>query len=381
MSEALEDIRQVCDDIIKRVDRRHVADAGRANEVPQKLWDAWAETGLLGLGLPEEYGGIGGDLTDLVHAIDWQASAGLNLQSAVPNFMSRIPIVKYGTDDQRNTILPATATGESRFSFAITEADAGSNTFKIRTTALKQDDGTYRLSGSKYYITGFLEAEWCLVVARTTPYDPDNRTEGISLFLVRPDSPGISASPMDIGIHKAEKQYSISFEDVELPAESLLGPDGDGLKVLFDCLNPERMIVAAINIGSADYVLKKAAEHASTRAPFDVPIGTYQSVQHPLAAAKAHTEAARAYLYKTAAAFDRGEKVGIESSTTKYLASMAVSQATNASANVYGGGFADMETDIIGFFLQAKLSELGPVNNNIVLSQIATQSLGLPKSY
>lgn len=381
MSEVLDDIRQVCDDIIKRIDRKHVADAGRANEVPQKLWDAWAETGLLGIGLPEEYGGIGGDITDLVHAIDWQASAGLNLQSAIPNFMSRIPVVKYGSDEQRKEILPATATGESRFSFAITEADAGSNTFKIRTTALKQEDGSYRLSGTKYYITGFLESEWCLVVARTSPYDPDNRTKGISVFLVRPDSPGIAASPMDIGIHKAEKQYSILFEDVVLPAGSMLGPDGAGLSVLFDCLNPERLIVAAINIGSADYVLKKAAEYASHRAPFDVPIGSYQAVQHPLAAAKANTEAARAYLYKTAAAYDRGERVGIEASTTKYLASMAISQATNASANVYGGGFADMDTDIIGFFLQAKLSELGPVNNSIVLSQIAQKSLGLPRSY
>ncbi|NRI70070.1 acyl-CoA dehydrogenase [Rhodococcus sp. MS16] len=381
MSEALEDIRQICNEIIKRIDRRHVADAGRANEVPQKLWDAWVETGLLGIGLPEEYGGIGGDLSDLVHAIDWQASAGLNLQSAIPNFMSRIPVVKYGTDEQRKSILPATATGESRFSFAITEADAGSNTFKIRTSAIKQDDGTYKLSGSKYYITGFLESEWCLVVARTTPYDPENRTEGISVFLVRPNSPGISASPMDIGIHKAEKQYSILFEDVVLPADSLLGPDGEGLKVMFDCLNPERLIVGATNIGSADYVLKKASEYASTRAPFDVPIGSYQAVQHPLAAAKASTEAARCYLYKTAEAFDRGEKVGIEASMTKYLASTAVSQATNASANVYGGSFADMETDIIGFFLQAKLSELGPVNNNIVLSQIAQKMLGLPRGY
>lgn len=381
MSEALEDIRQVCEDIIKRVDRRHVADAGRANEVPQQLWDAWAETGLLGIGLPEEYGGIGGDLTDLVHAIDWQAQAGLNLQSAIPNFMSRIPVVKYGTDEQRKTILPATATGEARFSFATTEADAGSNTFKIRTTALQQTDGSYRLNGSKYYITGFLESMYCLVVARTTPYDPDNRTQGISVFLVDPTAPGVSATSMDIGIHKAEKQYSILFEDVVLPPDSLLGSEGQGLSVLFDCLNPERLIVASINIGSADYVLKKASEYACIRAPFDVPIGSYHSVQHPLAVAKANTEAARCYLYRTAEAFDRGESVGIESSTTKYLASVAVSQATNASANVYGGGFADMETDIIGFFLQAKLSELGPVNNNIVLSQIAHKLLGLPRGY
>jgi acyl-CoA dehydrogenase len=381
VSEALEDIRQLCDDIIRRVPRKHVADAGRANEVPEKLWQAWAESGLMGIGLPEEYGGIGGDLSDLIHAIDWQAQAGLNLQTATPNFMSRIPIVKHGTDEQRKQILPDTADGSSRFSFAITEADAGSNTFKIKTTAIRQPDGTYRLNGTKYYITGFLESAWCLVVARTSPYDPERRTEGISVFLVQPSAEGVSASPMDIGIHKAEKQYSILFNDVHLPADSMLGPDGGGLQVLFDCLNPERMIVAATNIGSADYVLKKASEYANQRAPFDVPIGSYQAVQHPLAAAKAQVEAARAYMYNTVDAIDRGERIGIEASMTKYLASTAISQATNAAANVYGGGFADMETDIIGFYLQAKLSELGPVNNNIVLSQIATKSLGLPRGY
>ena len=275
-------LRQVCDEIIKRVDRRHVADAGRANEVPQKLWDAWAESGLLGIGLPEEYGGIGGDLSDLVHAIDWQASAGLILQSAIPNFMSRIPVVKYGTDEQRRLHPP----GDCHGRITIRVCHHGS---RCRVQHVQDPDNCpqaggrhYKLSGSKYYITGFLESEWCLVVARTSPYDPENRTEGISVFLVRPDSPGISASPMDIGIHKAEKQYSILFEDVILPADSLLGPDGEGLKVMFDCLNPERMIVAATNIGSADYVLKKASEYACTRAPFDVPIGSYQAVQHPL---------------------------------------------------------------------------------------------------
>lgn len=381
MSDALQAVLEICDDIAKRVDRRHVAEAGRKNENPQQLWDAWASTGLLGLGLPEEYGGIGGDLTDLVHVIDRQAQSGLTLPSAVPNFMSRIPFVRYGTEEQKQRLLPQTATGEGRFAFAITEADAGTNTFKIRTTALRQEDGTYRVNGSKIYITGFLEASYALVVARTEPYDDADRAKGISVFLVDPHGPGIAATQMDIGIHKAETQYLVSFEDAVLPADSMLGGEGEGLKVLFECLNPERMIVAAGNIGSADYVLRKASEYAGQRAPFDVPIGSYQAVQHPLAAAKVHTEAARAFLYKTAERFDRGESVGTECGMVKYLASTAISKATDASANVYGGGFADMDTDIIGFYLQAKLSELGPVNNNILLSQIANKVLHLPRGY
>ncbi|RYG85636.1 MAG: acyl-CoA dehydrogenase, partial [Alphaproteobacteria bacterium] len=183
------------------------------------------------------------------------------------------------------------------------------------------------------------------------------------------------------GIHKAELQYRVAFDNVTVPAESILGEEGAGIRVLFDSLNPERLVVAAANVGSADYVLKKAVEYANVRAPFDTPIGSYQSVQHPLAIAKVNIEAARSLMYKAAAQFDAGENAAETTSMTKYLASIAFRQATDAAANVYGGAFTDMEQDILGFFLQAKLTELGPINNNIILSQIASKVLGLPRGY
>jgi acyl-CoA dehydrogenase len=364
MSENLEAIRQLCTDIAKRIDRSYLAEQGRRREPADKLMDLWVETGLLGIGLPEEYGGIGGDMTDLAHAIDWLGQDGLFLGNVVPNFMSRIPLVKYGTPEQKDAILAATATGEAVFSFAITEPDAGTNTFKIRTTAIKQPDGSYRLNGTKHFITGFTDSTHCLVVARTEPYDPARRTKGLTLFLVDPKATGISSTQMDIGIHLPEKNWVVN-----------------GLGVMFDCLNPERMMVTAANVGQADYVLRKAADYARTRAPFDVPIGSYQSVQHPLAAAKVHVEAARALLYKATALFDEGGEVGLDANMAKYLSSTSYVQATNAAAMVYGGGFADLEQDIIPFFLQAKLNEVAPVNNNIVLSHIAQNALHLPKSY
>lgn len=381
MSEHLDAIRQICTDIAKRVDRTYMAEQGRKREPADKLWDLWVETGLLGIALPEEYGGIGGDMTDLAHAIDWLGQDGLFLGNVVPNFMSRIPLIKHGTDAQKKSLLPGTASGDVVFSFAITEPDAGTNTFKIRTTAIEQSDGTYLLNGTKHFITGFTDSTHCLVVARTQPYDAASRTKGISLFIIDPKADGISASQMDIGIYLPEKNWVVNFDDVRLPADSVLGEKGNGLGVMFDCLNPERMMVTAANVGQADYVLAKAADYARSRAPFDTPIGAYQSVQHPMAAAKVNIEGARALLYKATALFSDGGEVGLDANMAKYLASTAYVQATNAAAMAFGGGFADLEQDIIPFFLQAKLNEVAPVNNNIVLSHIAQNALNLPKSY
>jgi alkylation response protein AidB-like acyl-CoA dehydrogenase len=381
VSENKDVIGQICADIAKRVDRAYMAEQGRKREPATRLWDLWVETGLLGIALPEEYGGIGGDMTDLAYAIDLLGQQGLFLGNVVPNFMSRIPLAKYGTDAQKKSILPATVSGDAAFSFAITEPDAGTNTFKIRTTAIKQDDGSYLLNGTKHFITGFTDSTHCLVIARTQPYDEANRTQGITVFLLDPHAEGVSSTLMDIGIHLPEKNWVVNFDNVRLPADSVLGEEGSGLGVMFDCLNPERMMVTAANVGQADYVLNKAAEYARVRAPFDVPIGSYQSVQHPMAIAKVNIEAARALLYKATAIFDEGAEVGLDANMAKYLSSTAYVQATNAAAMAYGGGFADLEQDIIPFFLQAKLNEVAPVNNNIVLSHIAQNALKLPKSY
>lgn len=381
MSENLSAIREICTDIAKRIDRSYMADQGRKNEPAEKLQNLWIETGLMGLTLPEEYGGIGGDMTDLTHAVDWLGAEGLFLGNVIPNFMSRIPIVKYGSDELKKSLLPATATGEATFSFAITEPDAGTNTFKIRTTAIQQADGSYVLTGTKHFITGFTDSTHCLVVARTMPYSEADRTRGISLFLVDPNADGVSSTQMDLGLHLPEKNWVVNFNDVVLPPTSPLAEEGQGLKVLFDTLNPERMITTANSVGQADYVLHKAADYARTRAPFDKPIGTYQSVQHPLAIAKVNVEAARALLYKATALFDEGKECGLETNMAKYLASTAYVQATNAAATTFGGSFADMGQDIIPFFLQAKLNEIAPVNNNIVLSHIAQNALKLPKSH
>lgn len=381
MSENADAIREICDSIIRRIDRAYVADCGKRNEFPQKLWDMWADSGLLSMGLPEEYGGSGGKLSDIVLALDILHQHALLLPIAVTNFMSREPLIRHASEEQRQRYLPPTATGESFFSFGITEPDAGTNTFKIKTTAIRQSDGTFLLNGGKTYQTAFVESDNCLLVARTKPYDPANRTEGISLFILDTKLPGISATQMEIGMYLPEKNYTTYFDNVVMPADALVGVEGQGLKILFDSLNSERLLVSSMNIGQADYVINRAAEYAKTRAPFDTPIGAYQSVQHPLARAKTYVEAARTMLYKACDAYDRGENAGIQANMVKILSSEAFKMSAEAAMTTFGGAGVDVTQDILPFYIAAQNNMVAPVNNQIILSFIAEKVLGLPKSY
>jgi len=337
MSETREAVREICDTIIKRVDRAYVADCGKKNILPEKLWQMWIDTGLLAMGLPEEYGGAGGSLGDIVYALDLLHREALLLPLAVPNFMSREPLLRHGSEEQKRRYLPPTATGEEFFSFGITEPDSGTNTFKIKTTAIRQPDGTFLVNGQKTYQTAFKESAHCLLVARTSPYRSENRKEGISLFIVDTKLPGIDTTQMEIGMYLPEKNYQVYYDNVVLTPDALVGEEGRGLQILFDSLNPERLLVGAMNLGQADYVLNRAVEYAKIRAPFDTPIGAYQSIQHPMARAKTYIESARNMLYLAADKHDRGEQIGLEANMVKILSSEAFKMAAEIAMTAFGG--------------------------------------------
>ncbi|HEY6869444.1 MAG TPA: acyl-CoA dehydrogenase family protein [Novosphingobium sp.] len=374
-------IREICDSILRRVDRAYVADCGKRNTFPDKLWKMWGESGLLAVALPEEYGGVGGSLSDIVLALDILNQNAMLLPIAVTNFMSREPLIRFGSEEQRRRYLPSTATGETFFSFGITEPDAGTNTFKIKTTAIRQPDGTYLLNGGKTYQCAFVESAHCLLVARTQPYDPADRTKGISLFILDTKSPGISSTLMDIGMYLPEKQYHTYFDNVVLPADAMVGEEGQGLKILFESLNSERLLVGALNVGQADYCINRAVAYAKVRAPFDTPIGAYQAIQHPLARAKTYVEGARTMLYKACASHDRGENVGVEANMVKILSSEAYKMAAEIAMTCFGGAAVDVSQDILPFYIAAQNRVVTPVNNQIVLSYLAEKVLGLPRSY
>jgi alkylation response protein AidB-like acyl-CoA dehydrogenase len=193
--------------------------------------------------------------------------------------------------------------------------------------------------------------------------------------------PGISATLMNIGMYLPEKNYQTYFENVRLPADALVGEEGHGLSILFDSLNPERLLVAAMNVGQADYVLDRAVEYAKVRAPFDKPIGAYQSIQHPLARAKTYIEGARNMMYLAAQKHDRGEPIGLEANMVKILSSEAFKMAAEIAMTTFGGAGVDVSQDILPFYIAAQNNTVAPVNNQIVLSYIAEKALGLPKSY
>jgi len=379
MTDAMKAVRDICATIAKKVDRAYVAECGLTGAIPEKLWRLWADTGLLGMGIPEEYGGSGGGVSEIVLANDLLHQAGLEMHAA-PNQMSRTTIVKHGTPAQKQKYLPPTINGEKVFAFSITEPDAGTNTFKIRTNAKRRGD-VYVLNGQKHYCTGFRESDHVLVVVRTAAAGSGDRTSGLSLFIVDTKAKGLSSTEMNVAIYFPGKHYVVNFDDVEVPAENLIGPEGRGLEAMFDCLNSERLITAGKAVGMADHVLGRAVEYAKIRAPFDTPIGAYQSIQHPMAAAKAKIEAARLMIYAAAALYDRGGKAGLAANRVKYLSSDAFKAAADIAATTFGGAALDLDNDIIPFYLRAKLQEVAPINNLAVLGFIGQQELGLPKSY
>ena len=380
-SELMQAVRDICDTISKRVDRAYVFECGRRKERPEELWKLWAETGLLGVGVPEEYGGLGGGITEVVLAHDLVHQHGLIMPETVTNHMVRHPLLKYGTEAQKQRYIPPTVTGEEFFAFAVTEPDAGTNTFKIKTAAKRQADGNYVLNGQKIYITAFAEANHALVVARTGEPDKATRSSGLSLFIIDPKWSGISTTLMDIGHYVPDKNYIVHFDDVVIPAENILGEEGRGLDALFSCLNSERLLSSGMAVGLADYSLNRGVEYAKVRAPFGQPIGAYQSIQHPMAVAKAHIEAARCLMYSACAKLDAGETAGLESNMVKLLTSEAFKAAIDITTTAHGGASMDLSQDLIPFYLLAKLQEVAPVNNNIIKSFIAQQALGLPRSY
>jgi acyl-CoA dehydrogenase len=380
-SERMQAVTDICATITKKVDRAYVFECGKRGEQPEKLWRLWADTGLLAMGLPEEYGGLGGGVSEIVLAHDLLHRAGLLLPTTVTNFMTRSSLVKYGTEAQKLQYLPDTITGNAYFSVGITEAESGTNLFKLRSFARKNAAGNYVLNGQKVYQTGFVESSNALVVCRTSPHDPENRMAGLTLLIVDTKSLGITATPMEIATYQPDRQYIVHFDDVVVPKENLLGIEGGAGKILFDWLNPERLFVGAMNVGMSDHVIGRAVDYANIRAPFDAPIGSYQGIQHPLALAKLRTEAARAILYRAAESFDAGGSAGVDTNMAKYLCSEAFSAATDIAMTTFGGAAVDLSQDLIPFYLQAKNHEAAPLANNMVLNFVAEKVLGLPRSY
>jgi alkylation response protein AidB-like acyl-CoA dehydrogenase len=355
----------------------------RAGRECAELWQALGDAGFIGVNVPEQYGGGGGGLVELTIVCEEIAAKGAPLLLLlVSAAISAEVIAEFGTEEQRKEWLPGLASGRTKVVFAITEPDAGSNTHRLATTARRSgagDDAVWVLDGEKYYISGVDTAEALLVVARTGR--DESGAARLSLFLVPTDAPGLTATHLPVDVMLPEKQFTLHFDGVRLPAGALVGEEGEGFRQVFHGLNPERITGAAMGVGVARYALGRAARYARDREVWGRPIGAHQGVAHVLAKAKIETELAALMTHRAAALHDRGLPAGEASNMAKYAAAEAAIAAVDAAIQTHGGNGVSAEFGLMPYWGMARVLRIAPVNREMILNFVAQHSLDLPRSY
>jgi acyl-CoA dehydrogenase len=365
-----------------KYDRRYWVERAQQGGDVTEMWHEIGRAGYLGVTVPEEYGVSGLSMVRLTLLMEELANHGVPLLFLVVSAaMACIPIAKHGTEEQKRRYLPPLAEGHERFCFAITEPDAGSNSFRIQTLA-RRDGDHYILRGQKTFITGVDDAQHMLVVARTTPANQvADKREGMSLFIVDTKAVGLEAQRIDTRIVAPERQFQVFFDDVRIPCENRLGEEGDALAALFNALNPERIILGAMAVGLGRFALGKAVEYAKTRTVFDVPIGAHQGLAHPMAMAKTHLELSALMTHHAAQVFDAGGEAGMYANMAKLAAAEAAIEAVDVAIQVHGGSGFTGEVDVITLWPLVRLLRTAPVSREMILNYIGEHVLGLPRSY
>lgn len=349
---------------------------------PDGFLKAFTAAGFTGALIPEAYGGSGLGLVEGAVILEEVHASGADggVCHAAMNVMGTL--IHSGSEALKARWLPQVANGSVRFlAFAVTEADAGTDASRIRTTARRLGDH-YILNGSKLWISRALETDLMLVLARTAPRQADHRMDGLSVLLV--DMREARDNGVEIGRVATMVNHNsteISFEDLKVPADHLIGAEGKGFRCIMQGMNAERILIGAECIGDARWFLDKAAAYACERRVFDRPIGQNQAVQLPLAQAYARTYAARLVVEHAARLFDAGKPCGTEANIAKLLASQASWEAGDACLKVFGGmGFA-RELGVERKFRESRLYAVAPLSNDLALTYIAERELGLPKSF
>jgi alkylation response protein AidB-like acyl-CoA dehydrogenase len=357
----------------------YYVDHARRGEECTELWHALGDAGYVGVAVPEAYGGGGGGLVELAMVCEETAAQGAPiLLLLVTHAISAAVIAEYGTPEQCQEWLPGLASGREKVVFAITEPGAGSNTHQLATTARREGE-EWVIRGEKYYISGVDDAAALLLVARTGRDERGNAQ--LSLFLVPTDAPGLQKTPLPVDVMLPEKQFTLHFDDVRVPASALVGDEGQGFRQVFHGLNPERITGAALCVGIARYALARAARYANEREVWGRPIGAHQGVSHPLAKARIETELAALMTRKAAWLHEQGLPAGEESNMAKYAAAEAAIAATDAAMQTHGGNGVAAEFGLLPYWGLARLLRIAPVNREMILNFVAQHGLGLPRSY
>ena len=372
-------VREVCagfpDSYWRELDRKR--------EYPEAFVRAMTEAGYLGALIPEKYGGWGLSLAEASVILEEVNRCGGNAGPSHAQMYVMGTLLKYGSEEQKREYLPKIATGKLRLqAFGVTEPESGTDTTSLRTTAVRKGD-SYVVNGSKIYISRVQHSDLMILLARTTSLqEVEKRSSGLSVFLVdlqEAMSNGLSVRPIRVMMNNETNE--LFFDNVEIPASSLIGEEGKGFHYILDGLNVERILIAAECIGDGRWFVERATVRANKREVFGRPIGKNQGIQFPIARAHVNVEAADLMRFRATELCDRGDPCGAEANMAKLLAADASWEAANVAMQTYGGYGVDADYDIERKFRETRLYQIAPISTNLILSYLAEHVLGLPRSY
>jgi acyl-CoA dehydrogenase len=376
-----EDLRRGVRDVCTRFPNEYWRSLDTSRRYPEEFVRAMTEAGYLGALIPEEYGGMGLDLSAACAILEEVNRSGANAGPAHAQMYTMGTLLRHGSEEQKKAHLPKIATGELRLqAFGVTEPEAGTDTTSIRTTARREDDH-YVVNGRKIYISRVEQSDLMILLARTTPIEKvEKRSYGLSVFLVDlGNAEGLTVKPRRVMMNNATNE--LVLKDLRVPAGNLIGEEGEGFRYILDGMNAERILIAAECIGDGRWFVEKATGRAGERRVFGRRIGENQGVQFPIARAYASVEAASLMVEKASALFDRGEPCGAEANLAKLLAADASWEAANVAVQTFGGYGFDAGYDVERKFRETRLYQVAPISTNLILSYAAEHVLGLPRSF
>lgn len=380
-------IRDICEDF----DQSYWRQQDKQGEYPHEFADELADGGWFGALLPEEYGGAGMGTEEVVVMMEEIAASGGGFSAAQAvhgAIYNSVPLVKYGSEEMKEDLLPRVADGDTSIqAFGLTEPNAGSDSTSIETRAVREGD-EYVVNGQKIWISRVDASDYLVLMARTTPKsEVQKRTRGLTMFLVNLeeayDQGGLEIEQIDKTASNFVHSYELFFEDLRLPAENVIGEEGNGFYQMLDGLNEERLAIAAECIGLGEAAIEAGVSYATEREVFGAPIGSNQAIQHPLAEAHSRVQAAKGMVYRAASEVENGTQkdVGARANMSKFLAADAAFDAADAAVQTHGGFGIAREYDVERFFREARLTRLVPITQQLALNYIGENVLGLPRSY
>ena len=351
---------------------------------PDDFHRAFARDGWLGIAMPEQYGGAGLGITEAALMMQTVAASGAGMSGASAihmNIFGLNPVVVFGSDEQKQRWLPPLIAGTDKACFCVTEPDAGLNTTRVKTRAVKQGDH-YLVSGQKIWISTAQVTNKMLLLARTTPLEQTKKpAQGLSLFYTDVDRQFVEAREIPKMGRKAVDSNQVFIDGLKVPVADRIGEEGNGFEYILHGLNPERILIAAEAVGLGQVALRRAAEYAKERIVFDRPIGQNQAIQHPLAQRWIELEAANLLVYKAAALYDSNQPCGAEANAAKYFAAEVGYKACETAVMTLGGMGYAKEFHVERYLREALIPRIAPVSPHLILCFIAEKVLGLPKSY